>query len=53
MTKLRTIVSLTTRQYNALNLINKKTGIPRSEIIRRALEEYLKENFDWCMTLKE
>lgn len=41
---LRKIISMTDRQAKRLKALSQKTGAPQSELVRRAIEDYLKKN---------
>jgi predicted DNA-binding protein len=41
--KLRTNIYLTPDQMKKLKLLNEKTGAPVAELVRRAVDEYLKQ----------
>ncbi|MBO3801779.1 MAG: ribbon-helix-helix domain-containing protein [Candidatus Brockarchaeota archaeon] len=45
--KYRLPTGLATKElYDAINSVSRETGIPRTEIIRRAIIEYLKNHFN-------
>jgi hypothetical protein len=44
MTKIRTVVYLEKKEADALKKLSEKTGAPLTELVRRALAEWLKHN---------